>query len=320
MRIGLLTGGGDCPGLNAVVRAVTKSLVLGGAEVVGFEDGFEGLVEDRARPLAYRDASGILTLGGTILGTSNRADPFRYHARGGTDVSDEAVRVYRARGLDALVAVGGDGTMSIAHGLQEKGLAIVGVPKTIDNDLVGTERTFGFDTAVAVAAEAIDRLHTTAQSHHRVMILETMGRYAGHIALHAGLASGADVILLPEFPYHLDVVAGVCRAREEGGQRFTIVAMAEGAKPEGGHMTVRATVDGSPDPVRLGGACQALGAMLEDRLTSEVRTTILGHIQRGGTPTPFDRVLATQFGARSEERRVGKECLSVCRSRWSPYH
>lgn len=294
MRVGLLTGGGDCPGLNAVLRAVTKSLILGcGAEVVGFEDGFLGLIENRHRPLGFRDASGILTLGGTILGTSNTANPFDH---GGTDASDQAFAHYTALGLDALVAVGGDGTMSIAHGLQEKGLRLVGVPKTIDNDLVGTDRTFGFDTAVTIATEAGDRLHTTAQSHHRVMILETMGRYAGWIALHTGVASGADVILLPEFPYEVEEVVRVCRHREEGGQRFTIIVMAEGAKPEGGALTVRQVVEGSPDPVRLGGACQVLGHALERQLASEVRTTILGHVQRGGTPTPYDRVLATHFG------------------------
>jgi 6-phosphofructokinase 1 len=297
MRVGLLTGGGDCPGLNAVLRAVTKSLILRcGAEVFGFEDGYLGLIEGRHRPLRYRDVSGILTQGGTILGTSNTANPFAFHGAAGADVSDQAVAHYRALGLDALVAVGGDGTMSIAHGLQQKGLAVVGVPKTIDNDLVGTDRTFGFDTAVAIATEAVDRLHTTAQSHHRVMILETMGRYAGWIALHTGVASGADIILIPEYPYQLEEVARVCRGREEGGQRFTIIVMAEGARPEGGEVAVKRIVEGSPDPVRLGGACQVLGYALEAYLRSEVRTTILGHVQRGGTPTPFDRVLATHFG------------------------
>ena len=294
MRIGLLTGGGDCPGLNAVLRAVTKRLVLGhGAEVVGFEDGFLGLIERRARPLTYRDASGILALGGTILGTSNRANPFDFYGADGADVSDEALAYARDLGLSALVVVGGDGTMQIAHGLGAKGLRVVGIPKTIDNDLAGTDRTFGFDTAVAIAAEALDRLHTTAQSHHRVMIVETMGRYAGWIALHAGVATGADVILLPEFPYDLDEVVRVCRAREAGGQRFTLISMAEGAHPEGGSLSVQKIVEGSPDPIRLGGACQQLGGALEMHLQSEVRTTILGHVQRGGTPTPYDRVLST---------------------------
>ena len=195
------------------------------------------------------------------------------------------------------MVIGGDGTMSISHGMQELGVNIVGVPKTIDNDLVATERTFGFDSAVAVATEAIDRLHTTAQSHHRVMILETMGRYAGWIALYAGVAGGADVILVPEFEYEIDEVARVCREREVGGQRFTIIAVAEGSKPVGGSMVVQELVAGSPEPIRLGGISKVLENQLEAHLRSEIRTTILGHIQRGGTPTPFDRNLATAFGA-----------------------
>jgi 6-phosphofructokinase 1 len=297
MRVGILTGGGDCPGLNAVIRAVSKSLIQRcDAEVVGFADGFRGLIENDTQPLAWRDASGLLNEGGTVLGTSNKANPFQYWREDGADVSDRAAAVYHEHGLEALVVIGGDGTMSVAHRLQEKGLRLIGVPKTIDNDLVGTDRTFGFDTATMIAAEAMDRLHTTAQSHHRVMICETMGRYAGWIALYASVASGADVILLPEFPYHLEEVLKVCKAREEGGQRFTIISIAEGAHPEGGEMSVAKTIPGSPDPVRLGGACQVLGAALEAQLTSEVRTTILGHVQRGGSPTPFDRVLSTQFG------------------------
>ena len=302
MRVGVLTGGGDCPGLNAVIRAVTKSLIQRcDAEVVGFIDGFRGLIENETRPLRWRDASGILALGGTILGTSNKANPFRYWREDDADVSDRVVERVRAMGLDAVVVIGGDGTMSIADGLQRKGLRLIGVPKTIDNDLVGTDRTFGFDTAVSIATEAVDRLHTTAQSHHRVMICEMMGRYAGWIALHAGVAGGADVILIPEFPYDFERVVELCRAREAGGQRFTIIAMAEGAHPEGGQMSVAKTIPGSPDPVRLGGACQVLGAALEAQLDSEVRTTILGHVQRGGSPTPFDRALSTQFGAYAAE-------------------
>lgn len=298
MKVGVLTGGGDCPGLNAVIRAVTKSLLLRtGAEVIGFNDGFLGLIEGRFVELDYRAVSGILTRGGTILGTSNKANPFNYFGRDGADVSDEVVARYHDLGLDALVVIGGDGTMTIAHGLQEKGMSIVGVPKTIDNDLVGTDRTFGFDTAVFVASDAMDRLHSTAQSHHRVMILETMGRYAGWIALHSGVASGADVILLPEFPYEIETVADACHAREQGGQRFTIVSIAEGATPKGGEMAVKKVVEGSPDPIRLGGAGKVLADELEHRLKSEVRTTILGHVQRGGTPTPFDRILSTHFGS-----------------------
>ncbi|MEL6615275.1 MAG: ATP-dependent 6-phosphofructokinase [Bacteroidota bacterium] len=302
MRVGVLTGGGDCPGLNAVIRAVTKSLIHRcDAEVVGFVDGFRGLIENETRPLGWRDASGLLAEGGTMLGTSNKANPFDYWLEDGADVSDRALAVYHEHGLDALVVIGGDGTMSVAHRLQGIGMRLVGVPKTIDNDLVGTDRTFGFDTATTIATEAMDRLQTTAQSHHRVMICETMGRYAGWIALHAGVASGADVILVPEFPYHLEEVLRVCKAREEGGQRFTIISMAEGAHPEGGEMAVAKTIPGSPDPIRLGGACQVLGAALEAQLVSEVRTTILGHVQRGGSPTPFDRVLSTHFGTRAAE-------------------
>ncbi len=293
LRVGVLTGGGDCPGLNAVLRAVTKSLILReGAEVIGFE----GLIEGRSRPLGYRDVSGILTVGGTILGTSNKANPFAYFGRSGQDVSDEVVAYVRDQEIHAIVAIGGDGTMSIAHGLQEKGINVVGVPKTIDNDLVGTDRTFGFDTAVTIATEAIDRLHTTAQSHHRVMILETMGRYAGWIALYAGLAGGADVILIPEFEYDVDEVARVCKQREDGGQRFTIIAMAEGARPKGGELAVLHRVEDSPDPIRLGGACNVLARVLGELIDSEIRTTILGHVQRGGTPTAYDRVLSTLFG------------------------
>lgn len=302
MRIGLLTGGGDCPGLNAVIRAVTKGLILRhGAEVIGFEDGFLGLIEGSHRPLSYRDVSGILTRGGTILGSSNKANPFRFYKENDGDVSHRALKVYSELGLDGLLVIGGDGTMSIAHLMQEAGVRCIGVPKTIDNDLVGTDRTFGFDTAVSIATEALDRLHSTAQSHHRVMILETMGRYAGWIALHAGVAGGADVILLPEFPYNLQEVVSVCKKREEGGQRFTLIAMAEGAHSDGGEMVVRTIVEGSPDPIRLGGASQVLAAELEDLLESEVRTTILGHVQRGGTPTPYDRVLSTLFGVHAAD-------------------
>ncbi|MGI9174172.1 MAG: 6-phosphofructokinase [Rhodothermales bacterium] len=299
LRVGVLTGGGDCPGLNAVIRAVTKSLILQhNAEVFGFEDGFLGLIERRMRPLDYSDVSGILTHGGTILGTSNKANPFAYHRRGGADVSaDIASYCRRTLNLDAIVVIGGDGTMSIAHGLEAHGLNLVGVPKTIDNDLMHTDRTFGFDSAVTIATEAVDRLHTTAQSHHRVMILETMGRYAGWIALYASVAGGADVILVPEFPYDVDEVARVCRERESGGQRFTIIVIAEGARPRGGTMEVAQLVEDSPDPVRLGGIGEVLETELKERIRSEIRTTILGHVQRGGTPTPYDRNLGTLFGS-----------------------
>jgi phosphofructokinase-like protein len=298
LRVGVLTGGGDCPGLNAVIRAVTKSLITRcRADVIGFEDGFLGLIERRLRPLRFEDVSGILTSGGTILGTSNKANPFNFYKEDGADVSDRVVQYVHDLGLSAIIAIGGDGTMSMSHRLQEKGVNMVGVPKTIDNDLVGTSRTFGFDTAVMIATEALDRLHSTAQSHHRVIVLETMGRYAGWIALYAGVASGADIILIPEFEYDVEEVARVCRRRQHGGQKFTIIVTAEGAKPKGGEMTVQQIVADSPDPIRLGGACNVLAAQLAPLVESEIRTTILGHVQRGGTPTAFDRNLATAFGS-----------------------
>ena len=293
MRIGILTGGGDCPGLNAVIRAVAKSLLRQcGAQVIGIEDGFGGLMADtpRVRALTWESVSGILMRGGTILGTSNRANPLRSEAD-----TERVLAHARALGLQALVVIGGDGSMAIAHGLAQRGLPIVGVPKTIDNDIVGCERSFGFDTAVATVTEAIERLQTTAQSHSRVMIVETMGRYAGWIALEAGLAGAADVILLPEIDFDLDAVAAVCRARERR-QRYTIICIGEGAKPLGGERVVQQRIVDSPDPIRLGGVAHVLREQLQSRLDSEVRATVLGHVQRGGSPTPFDRVLATQFG------------------------
>ncbi len=297
MRVGLLTGGGDCPGLNAVIRGVAKCLILHHrAEVVGVEDGFLGLIERRTRPLPYRDVSGILTLGGTILGSSNIANPFSYYKQDHADVSEQVCEYCRLIGLDALVVIGGDGTMSIANGLAKMGVNIVGVPKTIDNDLMGTERTFGFDTAVSIVTDVVDRIHTTAQSHDRVMIIETMGRYAGWIALYAGVAGGADVILIPEIEYTVEDVAWVCRQREARGQNFTIIIIAEGARARGGDLVIEQVVENSPDPVRLGGVGKTLEQALSTQIDSEVRTTILGHMQRGGAPTAYDRDLATAFG------------------------
>ena len=291
MRVGLLTGGGDCPGLNAVIRAVTKSLInLCNAEVVGIEDGFAGLMENRTRLLDWRSVSGILAFGGTILGTSNRANPLISE-----EVAQQAMANVQAMGLDALVAVGGDGTMTIAHGLAQRGLRVVGVPKTIDNDIEGCERSFGFDTAVATVTQALERVQTTGQSHGRVMIVETMGRYAGWIALEAGIAGAADIILLPEIDYDLDAVIRVCRDREQR-QHYTVICIGEGAKARGGAVVVDRRVADSPDPVRLGGVANRLLWQLQPHLNSEVRATVLGHVQRGGAPTPNDRVLATQFG------------------------
>ncbi len=301
-RVGLLTGGGDCPGLNAVIRAVTKSLIsYDGIQVIGFEDGFLGLIEKRYKPLDWDAVSGILQQGGTILGTSNKADPF-HHAveKDGAlhyvDYSEQTIDNCRDIGIDALVCIGGDGTMAIAKELMNKGLPIVGVPKTIDNDLYGTDVTFGYDTAVSIAAEAIDRIHTTAQSHHRIMLVETMGRYAGWLTLGAGLAGGADVILIPEIEYDLDVIAERVKERSHKGRRFSIIAVSEGAKPRGGELTVQRIVEDSPDKLRLGGVSIKLCSQIEDVTGLEARATILGHLQRGGTPTAFDRVLATRYG------------------------
>jgi 6-phosphofructokinase 1 len=305
MRIGILTGGGDCSGLNAVIRAVAKTLIIHhDAEVIGFHDGFLGMIENKYTPLSYREVSGILDRGGTILGTNNKANPLSYFAADGADVSEHTAENYRDLDLDGVVVIGGDGTMSIANAMSEKhGLKFIGVPKTIDNDLVSTERTFGFDTAVGVATEAIDRLQTTGQSHGRIMILETMGRYAGWIAAESALAGGADIVLIPEIPYDMDEVVRVCNARDER-QKFTIIVVAEGAKEKDGEMVVRETVEDSPDPVRLGGVANYVKHQIEDRVESEVRAMILGHIQRGGTPTPFDRVLATNYGVHAAEQVV----------------
>jgi len=307
LRVGVLTGGGDCPGLNAVIRAVAKTLLHEhGAQVVGFLDGYEGLVLDRSRRLEWQAVSNILTLGGTILGTSNKADPFAWaETRGGRatkrDRSADALAVFKKHRLDGLVVIGGDGSMSIAGRLAAMGLPIVGVPKTIDNDVRGTEQTFGFQTAVNIATEALDRLHTTAGAHHRVMVAEVMGRYAGWLALHAGLAGGADVILIPEFPFRWEAVADVCRQRYRRGKRFSIVCVAEGAKPEGGQPVVQRRVETSTDPVRLGGVAHLVAERLERLTGIESRATVLGYVQRGGAPSPFDRVFATRLGHRAAE-------------------
>ncbi|MBX3619616.1 MAG: ATP-dependent 6-phosphofructokinase [Rhizobacter sp.] len=293
MRIGVLTGGGDAPGLNAVIRAVTKSLIhQTGAEVLGIEDGYLGLIEGRARALDWASVCGIEALGGTLLGTSNRVSPLSYQGR---DWRDPVLAQARAWGLDGLVAIGGDGTMTIADALNRHGLPTVGVPKTIDNDIAHVERSLGFDTAVATVAEAIDRVQTTGASHGRVMLVETMGRNAGWLALEAGVAAAADVILLPEIGYDVAAIAAVCRERA-ARKRHTLVCVAEGAKPLGGQVTVQALEAGRPEPVRLGGVAEVLVRELTPLVQSEVRATVLGHVQRGGMPTPGDRVLGTMIG------------------------
>jgi 6-phosphofructokinase 1 len=306
-RLGIMTGGGDCPGLNAVIRAVAKPAILSGIEVVGIEDGYLGLIEDRMRRLSYDDVSNILTLGGTILGSSNKADPSNYavpDGRGGwkkKDVRHQVVKHAREAHLDAIVVVGGDGTMSGAAELIEMGLRLVGVPKTIDNDLWATDVTFGHDTAVTTAAEALDKVHDTASSHHRVMVVEIMGRYAGWLALHAGVSAGADVILIPEVPFDLDKVAERCIERSKHGKKFTIVAAGEGAAPIGGDRFVHHIDNSSPDPIRLGGVAQYVSDGIISRTGLDCRSMVLGHIQRGGTPTPHDRLLATRFGYQAFE-------------------
>ena len=307
MKLGVLTGGGDCPGLNAVIRAVVKTAINDyDMEVVGFFDGYQGLIENRYRALKAADVSGILTLGGTILGTSNRADPFNFPVLQGDDYiyldrSSQALQNFERLGLDALIAIGGDGTMAASHGMAEKGMKIIGVPKTIDNDLWGTDQTFGFDSALASATEAIDKIHSTAQSHHRVMIIEVMGRYAGWLALASGIAGGGDIILIPEIPYQVDVICDKIKTRNRRGKNFSIVVIGEGARPEGGEMVVKRIVETSPDKLRLGGISNQLAAQIEGVTTLETRVTILGHLLRGGTPTAFDRILATQFGVKAVE-------------------
>jgi len=301
--IGVLTGGGDAPGLNAVIRAVVRTAAGHyGWDVIGFRDGYEGLVEKHSINLEMDDVSGLLTRGGTILGTSNTANPFAWPMGEGdkkqmVDRSGEAVEYARSLGLDALACIGGDGTLSIADGFRERGLKIVGIPKTIDNDLYETDQTFGFDTAVSVATEAIDRIHSTAESHHRVMLVEVMGRNAGWLALHSGIAGGGDIILLPEIPYDIDKICEKILWRNRNNRRFSIVVVSEGAKPVGGEAVVARIVEDSPDPIRLGGVSNVVAAQIEERVDLETRVTVLGHLVRGGTPTAFDRVLATRLGS-----------------------
>lgn len=301
-RIGILTGGGDCPGLNGVIRAVVKTCVFEyGIDVVGIEDGYGGLVNDRMRALTGEDVSGILARGGTILGSSNKDNPFRVPVREDgelkfKDCSDQAIRNAQRHGLDLLMVVGGDGSLNIAYELSKKGLPVVGVPKTIDNDLDATDVTFGFDSALTTATDAVDKLHTTADSHHRLMVLELMGRYAGWITLEAGMAGGGDVILIPEIPFDMEKVAEAVRQRGYRGRNFAVVVVAEGAAPKGGEMFVERRIADSTDAVRLGGIGRWVAQELETRLEWEARTTVLGHLQRGGSPTAFDRLLATRFG------------------------
>ena len=291
MRVGLLTGGGDCPGLNAVIRAVVRKGERDhGDEMVGFLDGWRGVIENRTMPLDVERCRGILPKGGTILGSS-RTNPFK------VDGGPEAVEAtLRAEKIDALVAIGGEDTLGVARRLSDAGVAIVGVPKTIDNDLSATEVTFGFHTAVQIATDAIDRLHTTAESHDRVMVVEVMGRHAGWIATTAGIAGGAAEIMVPEEPFDIQAVADRLTARHEKGRFASIVVVAEGATPVHGSMVLQSRESDAFGHVRLGGIGNVVAEEIEKRTGFETRVTILGHVQRGGTPTAFDRVLATRFG------------------------
>jgi len=305
-RIGILTGGGDCPGLNAVIRAAVKAAAWRGWESLGFHGGFEGLLAPLSyMPLDYRQMGGLLYRGGTILGTTNKG---RFAAKTGhgevrrvpAEVLDEAKSNFEALGLKALVCIGGDGSLTIAQQLYEHGVPLVGIPKTIDNDLDATLMTFGFESAVACAVEAVDRLTTTAESHNRVMVLEVMGRYAGWIAGFAGLAGGADVILIPEIEFNYPSICAKIEEREREGKRFTIVVAAEGAREQGkGFVTAGET--GADREARLGGVGHVIAAEIQKRTAKETRACVLGHLQRGGPPTPVDRQLCTRFGVAAVE-------------------
>ena len=303
-RIGVLTGGGDAPGLNAVIRAVVKTACNSGIETVGVEDSFDGLLElNHSRVLTPRDVTGILRLGGTILGTLNTGNPLTLEVNtsdGPKKYADRVIEIFHKMGLDALVAIGGDGTLGIAYEFCMLGIPIVGVPKTIDNDIVGTTNCFGFDTAVDFATDAIDRLHTTAEAHKRILVVEVMGRYAGWIALYAGVAGGADAILIPEIPFDISKVAERLRERDRWGAKFSIVVVAEGAYPKGGTMSLLEAAHGRTSE-RLGGIGLQVCEALAGETGKETRSVVLGHLQRGGAPTSFDRVLATRFGGKAVE-------------------
>lgn len=292
MRIGVLTGGGDCPGLNAAIRAVVRKAIDSYRdEVVGFRDGWRGVLEDAFEELTIESTRGILPRGGTILGSS-RTNPYKRD-----DGLERVCETVRTHSLDGLIAIGGEDTLGVANRLNADGVNVIGIPKTIDNDLGGTDVTFGFDTALQIATDAIDRLHTTAESHNRILVVEVMGRTAGWIALHSGVAGGADVILIPEIPFDIDEVCGLIRRRHERGRYFSIVVAAEGAMPKEG--TIEVARENSFDEFghpRLGGIGYALEKEIEERTGYETRATVLGHVQRGGTPTAFDRVLATRLG------------------------
>lgn len=303
LKVGVLTGGGDCPGLNAVIRAVVRKGFQNNVKVIGIKNGWKGLISPDTEELSLNSVSGILPKGGTILGTS-RTNPYKK-----SEDVQKVIDNYKKLALDALIAIGGEDTLGVANKLnkENKGLNIVGCPKTIDNDLNATDYTFGFDTAVNIATEAIDRLHTTAESHHRIMVVEVMGRHAGWIAIHSGLASGADVILIPEFKIDLDEVCDILKKRKERGKSFSIVVVAEGAEFKAGQVVLKEERLDSFGHVRLGGIGEILAQEIEKRTGFETRTTVLGHIQRGGTPSAGDRFLATRFGVKAMELVLSKK-------------
>jgi 6-phosphofructokinase 1 len=320
-RIGVLTGGGDCPGLNAVIRAIVKTAILKyGWEVIGIEDGFEGLLEpNKTKMLKLKDVSGILPRGGTILGTTNRGNPFEYKSfENGKlvihDISNTCMKYLAELKIDVLIVIGGDGSLKIANRFfEEKGVNVIGIPKTIDNDLKATDMTFGFQTAIVTATEAIDKLHTTAESHHRAMIIETMGRYVGWIALESGIAGGADVILIPEIPFSTEKVVEKIKERSKRGSKFSIVVVAEGAKPIGEDVTILSSEDKELGVERLGGIGNKVAQLIKNLSGIETRVTVLGHLQRGGAPCAFDRILSSRFGSTAVDL-AAKRCFGemVC--------
>lgn len=302
-KIGMLTGGGDCPGLNAVIRAAYKTLKDScDCKIIGIRDGYDGLIYNNCEEITPEMARGILAKGGTILGTSNKGNPLQYpveRADGSiefVDYSDRIMETYNSLGLEGIIAIGGEGSMFIADKLSQKGIRYIGVPKTIDNDLYGTDMTFGFNTAVQLATDAIDRIHSTAESHHRVMIVETMGRDAGWIALYSGIAGGGDIILLPEIPYSMEAIVKKLRERYDSGKKFSIMVVSEGAKPIGGEVFGKENKKNIYDRIKLGGIGMKLADEIERLTGFETRATVLGYLQRGGTPTCYDRILATRYG------------------------
>ena len=299
--LGVLTGGGDCPGLNAVIRAIVLTAEREGVRVLGIRNAYSGLIHQQFTELDFSKVDHLLQYGGTMLGSSNRDNPFQFMMtidgeRRPVDVSETVIKHFREAGLDGLIAIGGDGTLQITYKLTQMGLPAICVPKTIDNDLLATDVTFGFDTAVGIATEAIDRIRTTAESHGRLMVVEVMGRNAGWIALFSGLAGGADVILIPEIPFTIEAIAGQIREDRSAGKNFSIIVVAEGARQKDGEVVVKKMVDDPTEPRRLGGIGNLVGHLLEEKTGVETRVTVLGHIQRGGTPSTYDRNLSTRFG------------------------